>query len=79
MDKFAEIFFRHEAVIAWVVFAVCGLSAFVGLAMGHKEIVAVAFGVLLAFLAVYVTLTLTMTHRMISRIHKARRRAIDMF
>lgn len=76
MGKFAEIFFRHETVIAWVVFAVCGLTAITGLATGHKEVIAVAFGGLLLFLATYVALTLTVTYQMGARIRKASKRTL---
>lgn len=79
MAKFAEIFFRHETIIAWVVFAVCGVSAFIGLATGHKDVIAVAFGGLLVFLAVYAALTLATVYGMTARIRKASKRtAADM-
>jgi hypothetical protein len=79
MGKFEEIFFRHETVIAWVVFAVCGIAAFTGLAIGHKEIIAVAFAGLLVFLAVYTALTFAATYRMRARIREASKRtAADM-
>jgi hypothetical protein len=80
MAKFEEIFFRHETVVAWVVFAVCGLGAFTGLAIGHKEVIAVAFGGLMVFLAVYTVLTVAATYRIGARIRKASKRTpADMF
>lgn len=80
MSKSARTNNRREEAIGWVILSLCGIAAFAGLAIGHKEITAFAFGALGIFLAGYVGMTVSDNYRMKARIRKASKRtAADMF
>jgi hypothetical protein len=79
MSKSAKTISRIEDISVWVIFLLCGIAAFTGLMIGHKEVTAIAFITLGAMLAIYVGMTATDHLRMKVRIRKASKRtAADM-
>lgn len=80
MSKSASTANRREDTIAWVVFSLCSIAAFVGLAIDHKEITLFAFVALGMLIARQITLVIADNYRMKARIRKASKRtAADMF
>lgn len=79
MRKLKEFIADAEGAIVWVVFALCVVVAFTGLAIGHKEIIGIAFGTLGVLLVSFITLTVVQDYRMTTRMRKANERtAADM-
>lgn len=74
MSKSAKTPNRFEDVSVWVIFSLCGIAAFTGLAIDHKEVTAIAFITLGALLAINVGLVVADNYRMKARIRKASKR-----